>query len=177
MESLGFKVILNSQNSIKLYSRIFTHHEFSCFATLILEVDSSKVGTFCSIGSYLEQDWTIGITNKQPDKTAATSYAFNRLPRSIGIIIPKAVPAKMLPLFLELRQQMMTDLKINIIPDLSLERYQEREQRNKELRQRNLKRKSILYSVLERYLYMRSPKLEWYGEYDKFVKQRKRQAG
>jgi len=168
LKSLGFNILLDSQQNINFFSRIFVNPELCCFAFLMQNIDLT-----CSIECCLEQGWSISINNGLPNKFAATGYAFNRLPRAVKIKIPDATPHQMSQSFLQIRQQMMEDLQVNIISDLSLETYQEIGKQQLQLIKQAIWRKSIIQSRLEHYFYRRSPKLEWYGDYTKFVKQRK----
>ncbi|MDX2214285.1 MAG: hypothetical protein SFY66_13430 [Oculatellaceae cyanobacterium bins.114] len=84
--------------------------------------------------------------------------------------------ATMLQAHLELRQQMSHDLNANVISDLSVDALYQFAQRNMRKVKQGIWRKSILYGMVERWLYSLSPKTAWLGDYAPFVRRRQQQG-
>ncbi len=165
LEALGFTKLgdykgIESSSDV---SRLFTHAEYHCFAEV-----SELIGQLpmnCLIVSALEQNWRLVTTDRQKSLTSATAYAFFRQPHVLSVYESGAEPQQLLRSHLALRQQMMTDLHLQILPDLSAQAFLDLIQRDRTQQKQRLWRKSVLFGLVEMLLFSLNPKDEWLGEY------------
>lgn len=119
-QGLGFTSIGDyTTPAIKGMIRTFSHSELNCFAD-VGQLAEQQI--YCLILSELESDWTIAVTNLESTPTSrASSYAFTRLPRIIRRTISNATPTTLLQALLNRRSQMIKDLSIQPLKDVSIE--------------------------------------------------------
>jgi hypothetical protein len=169
LEQLGF-VKLNdytiSSSPSKAMIRLFAHPQKFCFAEV---AQSSNLPMFCGISCHLEKKWSLAVTNtSSSSKVFAFSYAFFRQPRSLVKQFDHASAELLFKSLLEWREQVSSDLGLELIQDVSAETYFEKEHINAIQRRRSLLRKSVTWTLLEALLFSLSPKSEWLGDYSKF---------
>lgn len=174
LEALGFTKLYDSQlaGSVSCVARLFSHSEHRCFADVSQLVGRTPM--ICSVVSTLEQDWTLSTTDRPTDQISATAYAFLRQPRRLGMYKPGAETQQLLQSHLTFRHQMMADLHLQVLPDVSLEAFLEIGQRGLTGQKQALWRKSILLGLVERLLFSLNPKTEWLGEYADLAARRQR---
>jgi hypothetical protein len=120
LQSLGFTSLGDyTTSAIRGMIRTFSHSELNCFAD-VGQLAEQQI--FCLISSELESDWAIAVTNIESTPTSrASSYAFTRLPRTIHRTISNATPTALLQALLNRRSQMIKDLSIQPLKDVSIE--------------------------------------------------------
>ncbi|QLE55714.1 hypothetical protein [Nostoc sp. TCL26-01] len=167
LESLGFERISDLQlsESSTTVVRLFSHPKHLCFAEVLQTLGKEYI--FCAIASSLEKGW--GISSRdQIHPTTAINYAFLRRPQAIIIYKQGVTPKELLRSHLELRQQMMRDLNLQVLPDISIETYfAESKKVRIELRSR-MWRKSVIISLIEMWLFpllSDEQKYQWLGNY------------
>jgi hypothetical protein len=165
LEAIGFTPLMDYQiaeSSIGV-ARLFAHAEYYCFAEVSEFIGRTSVS--CLIASVLEQNWRLGTTNRSKNLVSAIAYAFFRQPRNLGTYESGVEPPQLLQSHLALRQQMMTDLHLQLLPDLSVQSFFDLSQRGRTQQKQALWRKSILVCLVEMLLFSLNPKDEWLGEY------------
>ncbi|BCL35409.1 hypothetical protein [Nostoc sp. MS1] len=126
----------------------------------------------CAIASDFEKEWSISSRDKVHQTTAIT-YAFLRRPKAIIIYKPGATPQELLDSHLELRQKMIRNLNIELLPLTSLEDYFEGSRKYRIEQKQRLWRKSIIFGMVEMWLFsLKSPeqKYQWFGDYARLAR-------
>lgn len=167
LEQLGFLHLTDyTSPSIQGMARLFAHPQRFCFAEV------GQVGNlpmFCSISCRLEKQWVLGVTNISSNPNlSAISYAFLRQPHNLVKRFENASANLLLQSLLDWREQVSSDLGLELVQDVKAETYFEIE-RSKRIKQRRfLLRKSIIWGLLEMLWFSLNPKSEWLGDYSKF---------
>jgi len=168
LEGLGFiKVVDYKLETANGLSRLFSHSQHSCFADVfqIIPVGKEPTPVFCTIHSALEDGWTLSTTIVQPDGIK-TMW---RNPKSLWTYHPNATSAELLQIHLERRQQIVDDLQVHPLTDLSWEFYFIQQQKGTVQRRETLQRKNIVIALIEATLFEMNPQSEWMGDYPKLA--------
>jgi hypothetical protein len=166
LESLGFVRLSDLQLSeyTIIVARIFSHPEHLCIVEILQVIERPLV--LCAITSLLEQEWSISFRNDSYHK--AIVYAFLRRPRGIVIFKQGATPDELLRSHLEFRQQIMDELNLQVLPDISIETYFEQSQRARTLHRQALWQKSIIFGLIKMALFSwksKKQKSQWLGDF------------
>jgi hypothetical protein len=171
LQGLGFTILGDyTSPTMKGMMRIFAHSELACFAEV-----SQLVGNqiFCSVSSALEGDWTMAATNLESSTLVrATSYAFLRLPRKLRRYILKATPVVLLETFLDWRSQIIQDLSIQPLKDISVEMFFSHTHKAFLQMHHRLLLSSIVWRQLELLFCILFPQSDWLGDYPKLKARR-----
>jgi hypothetical protein len=164
LEQLGFIQLtdytLSSSN--KALARLFSHPDKFCF------VEVFQIGNLpivCSISCLLEKNWSLAVVNSSV--LSAISYAFFRQPHKLVRKIENVPVNMLLQSLLEWREQICSDLNLELIKDVKSETYFEKQHSNRIDRKRTLLRKSVIWSLLEMLWFSLNPKSDWLGDYEK----------
>jgi len=153
------------------FSRLFFNLESSCSAS-ILQIFNAQGKWLCTnsvISSDLEQGWTVAMTDYRP---LAASWLL-RHPRVIGRHLPKASPADLLSAHLTLRQQIVNDLSLRILPPTSFEAHIGTLRQQASERRKLVSGKSRLTCAREFLAAKLRPKYEWLGDYPQLASQKR----
>jgi hypothetical protein len=166
LEQLGFVQLtdytLSSPNQ-KSLARLFSHPNKFCF------VEVFQVGDFpmvCSISCLLEKNWSLAVVNRSI--LSATSYAFFRHPYKLFKKIDDAPVHILFQSLLEWREQVCSNLNLELVQDVRSEVYFDKQRSNHVDRKHTLLHKSVIWALLERFWFFLNPKSEWLGDYSKF---------
>jgi hypothetical protein len=165
LESLGFDRLMDykpSNLSRPGLGRLFAHKEERCFA----EVNQiSGLPTVCVISSVFTDKWALSNLNHQFTGFFGGLMYMRRRKRSLWIAQPDRRPAELLNNHRERRAQIMSDLEIETLPDLSAASYFDREKWEAKQRLHILKTKWIVFGLIEAVIFAIAPKSEWMGDY------------
>jgi hypothetical protein len=166
LQKLGFTILGDyTAPNIKGMMRLFSHPEFGCFAQ-VGQLKGHQI--FCTISSELEAAWGMSVTNLK----ISADYTFERSPRRIHRYIPNATPAVLLEMLLDWRSQVTKDLSIQPLKDSSVELFfAQSRKRFVKIRRRILFR-SVIWGLLEDFLFKLKPYTEWLGDYPKLKARR-----
>jgi hypothetical protein len=174
LEARGFEVLFEGTVTpgtgmvIPGFTRVLVHKGMSLFAEVfqIFPPMRAPSPVRCGINLYFDQGWSLSVGNG--NKIKATIFA--RLPRAVSFSFPGMQPADLLPKLHQLRQQMITDLGIRELTDMSLETYMRYNQSKNDLRLKE-RDKNFLAKYLRYFLGGKlSP--EWRGDWPKEAKRR-----
>ena len=180
LEYLGFVLVkdfhqfptnaisINEEINPSNFTRIFYHSELCCFAEisqLFPTTNRDPTPIACTIISFMDGGWTLSTTQFKPNPLC---YMW-RNNKTLWTYYPGAIPVDLLQFHLERRQQIIDDLDICNLFDLSWEHYWDK--RWKELTNRQLifKRKPISMALIEATLFELKPSSEWMGDYLKLA--------
>ena len=135
------------------------------------------IGLRCMLNGYLEDGWSVGVSNGQP----LAASAFVRRSRAIGISQPAAAPTELLPRFLQFRDQVCADLGLRPIADTSLATYIRRTLESLAEIREAMDRKSLVMGLGQYYaralgLQRRRSQLVWLGDYPRIAEERRAAA-
>lgn len=165
IEQLGFVQLTDytlSSSARPSLARLFSHPDKFCF------VEVFQVGNLpmvCSISCLMEKNWSLAVVNRSV--LSSISYAFFRHPRKLFKKIENVPVNILFQSLLEWREQICSDLNLEVIQDVRSEIYFEKQRSNRIDRKRTLSRKSIIWAVLEMFWFSLNPKYEWLGDYEK----------
>lgn len=129
--------------------------------------DLKDLPVYCSIVAAYTEGWTLGISNHQLSPSInAITYAFMRLPRGIDLRFAEK-PAFLLTTFLTWNEEITNRLKVGRLKNISAEAYFALNNERRAKQRKSLMRKSIVWCLIEMWLFSRNPKSEWLGNYEK----------
>ena len=168
LESLGFVKLVDLQlsESSLVVGRLFSHSKYLCFAEVSQVIGRTPIT--CTIHSALEKNWTVSFTNRELNSLAAASYAFSRHPKRLLVYKPNAFSQDLVKAHLNFRQKMMTDLHLELLPDISLELYYSYSQKSRTEMKKAICCKSIIVGQIETWLFAlksEAEKSQWLGDY------------
>jgi hypothetical protein len=171
LEYLGFIKIHDlevlSEYSV-IFTRLFSHPKHLCFAEVMQAPGRSLV--FCAIESALEQEWSVSFRDNSSNQ--AILFAFLRRPRRIIFVKQGVAPKELLRLHLKFRQEIMRDLSLQLLTDISIEAYFEQSQISRTRQRKSLRRKSVIIGLVEMGLFsLKSEvqKSQWLGDYTRLA--------
>lgn len=164
LKRLGFvKLADYTAPSIAGVARLFAHPKHNCFAEVGFLKDTP---VFCSLIAAYTQDWALVISNQQLSSSTNIAYAFLRLPRELVMRFFEK-PAFLLNTFLAWDREITEALKINIIKDITVATYFTLNNQRLAKQRKSLIRKSIIWGLIETWLFSKNPRLEYLGDYKK----------
>jgi hypothetical protein len=165
LESLGFHQLIDYRPSNLTRSglaRLFAHSEHHCFVEVY---QISGLPTICVVRTIFTDGWSLCNMNYQSKGLLGGLTYMRRRKRSLWIAQPNHRPTELLSHHLERRTQLMEDLNIDIVIDISPEAYFVHEKLEAKLRLQIMKSKWIVFCLIDAIGYMIHPKFEWMGEY------------
>lgn len=173
LKLLGFRPLLDYQlvESSTGAARVFSHPELHCFVEVSQFVGRLPMG--CVFASALDRGWTLSTTDRQLSSLGAVWYAFLRRPRGLLVCRPEFSAEQLLQSHLELRQQMLADLNVQVLPDTTAQAFFEQTQKGRTQSKQTLWRRSVLVGMFEMLLFTLKPKTEWLGEYAVIMAQKR----
>jgi len=175
---LDFSLVSHTAKQIPTFFRLFAHTRNHCFAEVSQPFPQGKapVPVKCSIQSCLQNDWTLAFSDRKPQ--AASSLL--RRKRALGVCMPGSTTYELLQAFLQMRDQMCTDLGISYLKDNSLDAYIAKTQRAATDMREALKQKNFAIGISEVYyrkfsLQKTKSEYVWLGDYPKEAERRKQQ--
>jgi hypothetical protein len=149
LQSLGFVRIVDLKER-ETVVRLFWHPEYHCAAEVLQSINKLSSYTYCGISNAFEQGWTLTFLDNDINQQA--SYAL-RVPKKLTVFKSRLPLEKLLNSFLEFRTQIIPDLNITIINDISVDFYIDvLNKARKQIRQKILW-KSIIFMFIEMFLF------------------------
>ncbi|OYQ65132.1 hypothetical protein B9G53_08540 [Pseudanabaena sp. SR411] len=154
------------------FARCFAHPVNYCYAEVneVFKATGESFARNASITSSLEQDWTLSSINQEVSITASIAYGFWRKPRSLRIYYPNLSLEELFNKHLKMRQQMITNIGVSVLTDVSWENYVNKQQEGTIYRKKAMKQKSLLLAMIEVTKFELNPKSEWLEDYAKFIR-------
>lgn len=165
LKRLGFVKLTDfTAPSLSGVARLFAHPQHNCFAEISFLKDNPPG---CSLVAAYTEGWTLGISNHQLSPSInAITYAFMRLARGIDLRFAEK-PNFLLTTFLTWNEEIINRLKVDRLKDISAEAYFALNNERRAKQRKSLRRKSIIWCLIEMWLFSKNPKSEWLGNYDK----------
>lgn len=160
---LDYQVKTEKQSNAKGFGRLLAHPGHHCFAEInqVVRPDGPGAPMRCMIISWLEDGWSLGIGDREPNPY---SYIMRR-PKALWISQPEDAPADLLKAHLKRRGKMAKDLGVAVLDAMTAQDYFTYEQKATAERHQAMKRKNIVMALLEIWLFPKNPKYEWLGKY------------
>jgi hypothetical protein len=166
LESIGFTQLADRgifSLTPNTFIRILVNSEQHCFA-IVSQTTSGAMR--CWLRSFLTDNWSLANLNYRSDTyRSCTAQIWSRHPRQLWMSQPDLKLARILETHLQRRQQLVRDLQIEIIQDLTVETYLDFEQMAMSRYHQNMKRKWIVVGMIEAVWLFFHSKTEWMGEY------------
>ncbi|RUT08163.1 hypothetical protein DSM106972_013310 [Dulcicalothrix desertica PCC 7102] len=149
LKSLGFVQIADFQER-EAVIRVLWHPEYQCGAEILQSLNKTSPYTYCGISNIFEQGWAVAFLDNDINQIGA--YAL-RVPKRLTIFKSKMPLDKLLKLFLEFRKQMMSDLNISIIKDVSIDLYLDVSKKSRRQTRQKIIWTSIIFMFIEMSLF------------------------
>ncbi len=166
LESIGFTQLADYgifSLTPHIFIRILVNSEQHCFA-IVFQTTSGAMR--CVLRSFLTDGWSLAnLAYRSDTYQFCTAQIWSRHPRQLWISQPDLKLARILETHLQRRQQLVRDLEIEIIQELTVETSQEFERMGMNRYHQNLKRKWIGIGMIQTVWLFFHPKTEWMGEY------------
>jgi hypothetical protein len=182
LESLGFvrlldfSLVSDAAEQPPNFCRLFVHTRNHCFGEVsqIFPRHRSPMPLKCSIQSCLQNDWTLGFSDRKPQAVSSLL----RRKKALGVSMPGATTYELLQAFLQMREQIYTDLGISSLTDDSLQAYIAKMQRSVTDMREAVKQKNFATGISEVYyrkfsLQKTKSEYVWLGDYRKEAERRK----
>ena len=178
-EALGFRhakdytIRTEIKSPNKGFGRLFIHPKYRCYAEAnqVMSGGEGKGAPMrCNLMSLLEEDWSLSSGTRDPI-SVKTQWLWRR-PRSLWTCHPGAAPQAVFKAHMAQRQELIDCLGIEPLADVSPEAYFEHSQDASVERKRAFQRKNILINLIELWLFSKSPRSSWLGEFPKLAKRR-----
>ena len=173
---LDFSLVSQAAKQTPNFCRLFAHTGNHCFAEVNQPFPQGKapMPVKCSIQSCLQNDWTLAFSDRKPQAASALL----RRKRALGVCMPGSTISELLQAFLQMRDQMCTDLGISYLKDDSLDAYIAKTQRAATDMREALKQKNFATGISEVYyrkfsLLKAKSEYVWLGDYPKEAERRK----
>lgn len=161
-EKLGFVYLTDyTLLSHQCMARLFVHPQKFCFAELGQHEDFP---IFCSISCSFEKQWSLAVTNMRP---SAISFSFQRQPRGLVKHLENKSENLMFQSLLDLREQVASDLGLELVQDMRAETYFELERKRTRDRRRSFLYSSVIWRLLKLLWFSLNPQDEYLGSYSK----------
>jgi hypothetical protein len=174
LESLGFVQLMDYKvEPGNGFARTFSHPQHNCFAEIgqLFTDTKDQPEKYSYMYSSLTQDWDLTTINRQVHRLDATAY-IGQHTKAVRKYHPEVYLDELLEQHLSLRKQMLNDLRINVVRDISWSGYINLGQQATIYRKTIMRRKKLLLAMLEATLFEIKPKSEWLGNYAKVVAKR-----
>lgn len=169
LEALGFVQLMDYKvEPGNGFARTFAHPQHHCFAEIgqLFTDAKDKPEKYSYIYSSLTQDWDLTTINRQVHRLDATAY-IGQHPKAVRKYHLEVYIDELLAQHLSLRKQMLNDLGISVVTDISWSGYRKLGQQATISRKTTMRRKKLLLAMLEATLFEIKPKSEWLGDYAK----------
>lgn len=169
LESLGFVQLMDYKvEPGNGFARTFAHPQHHCFAEIgqLFTDAKDKPEKYSYMYSALTQDWDLTTINRQVHRLDATAY-IGQHSKAVRKYHPEVYLDELLEQHLSLRKQMLNDLGINVVRDISWSGYRNLGQQAIIVRKTTMRRKKLLLAMLEATMFEIKPKSEWLGDYAK----------
>ena len=173
---LDFSLVSDAAKQPPNFCRLFAHTRNHCFADVsqIFPRGRSPMPVKCSIQSCLQNDWTLGFSDRKPQAVSSLL----RRKKALGICMPGSTTYELLQAFLQMRDQICTDLGISYLKDDSLEAYIAKTQRAATDIREAVKQRNFATGASEVYyrkfsLLKTKSEYVWLGDYPKEAERRK----
>lgn len=164
LEQLGFNQLIDyTIPGMNGMARLFAHPKEFCFAE-VFQVNALPM--CCSISSNLSNNWQLGVTNLSTN--SPISFAFLTQPQRLVKIINNTSANLLFRSMLDWREEVSSNLGVEVIQDISTDIYFEQQRRNRKETKRLMYRRSITWGVMKMFWFSFNPKFEWLGDYSKF---------
>jgi hypothetical protein len=175
LELLGFVRIMDYKiPQTSGFARCFAHPVNYCYVEVneLFMATGESVSRNISIISFLEQRWVLSGINQEVSRSIAASiaYGFWRNPRSVRIYYPNLSLEELFHRHLQMRQQMITNIGVSVLTDVSWDNYVNKQQEGTIYRKKSMKQKSLLLAMIDVTKFELNPKSEWLEDYAKFIK-------
>jgi hypothetical protein len=178
LESLGFVRLRDYKlpEPFQSFGRSFAHPQQYCFAEVgLLPATSNKpaVAHHLTIFTLLDKSWRLSVVNRE--LKIEDSYLLPyRNQRNITVFDPNLSLEQVFQAHLMTRQQVITDLEITVLADVSWDAYAKFNQNLITQMKQARRRKSLLIGMIEATLYELNPKPDWfYGDYPALAAKRR----
>lgn len=173
LELLGFVRIMDYKiPQTSGFARCFAHPVNSSYIEIneVFKPTGESFARNISIMSSLEQGWTLSGVNQEVNNIASISYGFWRNPRSVRIYYPNLNLEEFLHNHLKMRQQMIANIGVSVLTDVSWDNYVRKQQEAMIYRKKAMKQKSLLLAMIDVTKFELNPKSEWLEDYAQFIK-------
>ncbi|CAN1212154.1 hypothetical protein TUMEXPCC7403_18250 [Tumidithrix helvetica PCC 7403] len=171
LETLGFEQVMDFKiESTLAISRLFADTQNHMFAEIFKIFSPNEPRQIiCTFHSKFSDGWTFSSTTYKP-----TGFMYmQRHSRSLATYHPEIPISNLRQIHLKRRWQIVDDLGLKILTDVSWEAYSTREDVGCLSRREIFRRKNIVFALIEATLFELNPKYEWLGDYPKLAAQRK----
>lgn len=152
--------------SLQVFSRIFFHPKYKCFATIdqVFSINKEPLPIALSISSYMEEGWSLSST-KAINPILSEQYIY-RLPKRLWINYPENSVKEILDLHIIARNNILEKLRINmLVEENSLKQFLEINLKiAEEFREKQQDRK-LISLIKDRVLLKFFPKNKWLDNY------------
>lgn len=178
LTDLGFVHLIDytlepkGRDSQKLgFCRLFYHPQESCFADVFQTClpHQDPLPMFCSLVTFIEQDWTLATTNSEP-------ISFSQLwrcPRSLWTYIKQGQPEELLRSHLSQRREILNNLGLRIIPESSEGFYFAQQQLADQKRKQRVQKRNIILGLIDITRFENNPESQWLGDYPTMAARRR----
>jgi len=178
LESLGFVQLMDYQRVeySQVFARCFTHPQQYCFAVISQVVRDSGEWSVKqrSIFSLMEEGWLLSTVNRQPVGSESWNLLWNNS-KSITIFDLNSNLNEVFQAHLRTRQQVLTDLGITVLTDVSWDAYIRFSQNLIAHIKQALSQRSLLVGMIKVTLYELNSKPDWfYSDYLTLAAKRRR---
>ncbi len=179
LEKLNFEKVkdfsLVGQGGVRIpsFCRLYVHPQERLYVELaqIFPPGAMPKPVMCAIETYFDQDWSLAITNSQPQAASV----FGRNPHSLSRCMPGKNPHDQLLSHREWRDQMIKDLGIQPQP-VSWDAYTAQNQKRAQQRV-EIMRKGSIFDNLAKFLKRQAlPVYEWKGDWPAEAEKRKKKG-
>jgi len=173
LEALGFLQIMDYKiPQVSGFARCFAHPVNFCYVEVneLFQATGESISRNISIMSSLEQGWTLSGVNQDITSSKTASIAYGRKPRSVRIYYPTLSLEELFHKHLQMRQQMITNIGVSVLTDVSWDNYVNKQQEGTIYRKKAMKQKSLLLAMIEVTKFELNPKSEWLEDYAKFIR-------
>jgi hypothetical protein len=171
LKLLGFVQIMDYQTVKKSgFARCFAHPEHYCYAEVneVFKITGESYSRNTVITSSLDEGWTLSNINREVKTTDSIPYGFWRNPKNVRIYHPNISLEELLQKHLEKRQEMINNLAVILLTDISWENYVKKQEEAVIYRKKALKQKILLLAMIDVTKFEVNPQSEWLGDYPKF---------
>lgn len=122
-----------------------------------------------AVTSFLGDGWSFSTSNRKP---SAAFYLIRR-PKGLWVSRPAEEPPELWQLHRQRRQEIAQNLGVEILSDDTVEAYFEHERQAAIERKKAVQGRSFIQVAIDKWLFDKSPKYEWMGQYPKAAKRRR----
>ncbi len=152
-------------------SRLFYHPQEQCFADIFQSCPPHQepFPVYCSISSFMSQDWTLSTTNSKP----MSIMQIWRSVKGLWTYLKDAEPETLLRSHLTQRQEMLQNLRIETLNEGSEGYFLARMRDNDQKRKQNTQKRNLFWALIEVTQFENNPQSQWLGDYPKWAARRR----